>query len=64
VPQKAEVCQVSQFCTWLCIQYMSAGADIKLVELVGEHTVLCDYKDADCTVQENINLGKHQDSII
>ena len=43
---------------------MSAGADIKLVELVGEHTVLCDYKDADCTVQENINLGKHQDSII
>ena len=35
--------------------YMSAGADIKLMELVGEHTILCDYKDADCTVQENIN---------
>jgi len=43
--------------------YVSAGADIKLVELVGEHTILCDYKDADCTVQENINLGKHQDNI-
>jgi hypothetical protein len=43
---------------------MSAGADIKLVELVGEHTTLCDYKDADCTVQENINLAKHQEKII
>ena len=44
--------------------YVSSEADIKLVELVGEHTILCDYKDAVCTVQENINLGKHQDSII
>ena len=29
--------------------YMSTGADIKFVELVGEHTILCDCKDADCT---------------
>jgi hypothetical protein len=39
--------------------HVSAGADIKLVKLVGEHTILCDYKDAYCTVQENVNLGKH-----
>jgi hypothetical protein len=38
--------------------YMSARADIKLVELVGEHTILFDYKDDDCTIQESINLGK------
>jgi hypothetical protein len=44
-------------------EYVSAGADIKLVELVGEHTILCEYKDADCTVQANINLGKHQEGL-
>lgn len=69
------IAQVHDLChkRWNCARlhscvlgyvYMSAGADIKLVELVGEHTTLCDYKDADCTVQENINLAKHQEKII
>jgi hypothetical protein len=32
---------------------------LNLWNLLG-NTILCDYKDADCTVQENINLGKHR----